>query len=264
MLTPRAPAAPAGRVPPGAIGHNRGVVRRDHAFIPPEGVLVSRIPGYDGTMVRVLATPSLGAGFVQMILEIAPGGGTPAPMGGDVQYFFYVLEGAPTLRLADRPEVALPPGGYAYLPQGNTFTLQSTAAARVMVVRKRYQPAPGIPAPEPFTGQRDDAAQTNHTGQQGRGFLHLTGYGDLRHDFEMNLMWFDPGSCFPAVETHVMEHGLLMLEGQGLYYLGDAWHEIWPGDFIWMGSFCPQQFYPTGYDRALYLLYKNVNRDVAL
>jgi (S)-ureidoglycine aminohydrolase len=32
------------RVPPGAIGDNRGVVRHNYAFIPPEGVLVSRLP----------------------------------------------------------------------------------------------------------------------------------------------------------------------------------------------------------------------------
>lgn len=35
------PAA-TGHVPPGAIGHNRGIVRRNYAFVPPEGVLVSR------------------------------------------------------------------------------------------------------------------------------------------------------------------------------------------------------------------------------
>src|SRR3954452_14974067 len=73
-----------------------------------------------------------------------------------------------------------------------------------------------------------------------------------------------PAGGFPAVETHIMEHGLYMLEGQGLYLLGDDWHEIWADDFIWMGSFCPQQFYPTGYGRAVYLLYKDVNREVAL
>ena len=131
-------------------------------------------------------------------------------------------------------------------------------------MKKRWQPAPGLDVPPAFVKQRDDAAATNHTGQQGRGFIHLTGYGDLRHDFEMNLMFFEPGTCFPAVETHIMEHGLYMLEGQGLYFLGQDWHEIWAGDFIWMGSFCPQQFYPTGYGRAVYLLYKDVNRDVVL
>ena len=254
------------RVPPGAIGHNRGVVKRNYAFIPPEGVLKSRIPAYADTVVKFLAAPALGAQFAQYILEIAPGGGTPAPIESDVQHFFYVLSGAATLTLVDAPATPFPEGGYAYIPPGAPFTLRNNSpeTARILTIKKRYEPAPGLAPPPAFIGQRDDAAQTNHTGFEGRGFIHLTGFGDLRHDFEMNLMYFQPGTCFPAVETHIMEHGLYMLEGQGLYYLGQDWHEIWTNDFIWMGSFCPQQFYPTGHDRAVYLLYKNVNRDVAL
>ena len=253
------------RVPPGAIGHNRGAVRRNYAFIPPEGVLKSRLPAYANTVAYFLAAPSLGAGFVQLILDIAPGGGTPEALAPDVQHFFYVLSGTAMLALDDAPATPLPPGGYAYIPPGTPFRLHAGAeAARVLTLRKRYEPAPGLSLPFAFTGQRDDAAATNHTGLEGRGFAHLTGFGDLRHDFEMNLMYFDPGTCFPAVETHIMEHGLYMLEGQGLYFLDGNWHETWAGDFIWMGSFCPQQFYPTGQGRAVYLLYKNMNRDVPL
>ena len=252
------------RVPPGAIGHNRGVIRHNYAFIPPEGVLVSRLPQYQGATVRFLAAPSLGAKFAQFVLEIDAGGGTAAPFVDDVQTFFYVLSGTATLTI-DGAVHELQAGGYAYLPPATQFSLNAESGpARVLGLRKRWQSAPGLMPPAAFAGRRDDANQTNHTGLQGRGFVHLTGYGDMRHDFEMNLMYFDPGTCFPAVETHIMEHGLYMLEGQGLYFLGEDWHEIWANDFIWMGSYCPQQFYPTGYDRAVYLLYKDVNRDVAL
>jgi (S)-ureidoglycine aminohydrolase len=265
-MIPSIPKAAPGRVPAGAIGHNRGVVQRNYAFMPPEGVLVSRLPAYADTIVRFLAAPSLGAEFAQFVLEIAPGGGTPAQITSDVQHFFYVLSGAAHLTLNGAQAETLPAGGYAYIPPGTPFTLRNAGAegARVLAVKKRYQEAPGLAPPPAFTGLRDDSRQTNHTGFEGRGFIHLTGYGDMRHDFEMNLMYFEPGTCFPAVETHIMEHGLYMLEGQGLYYLGQDWHEIWAGDFIWMGSFCPQQFYPTGQGRAVYLLYKNVNRDVLL
>ena len=38
------------------------------------------------------------------------------------------------------------------------------------------------------------------------------------------------------VEIHVMEHGLLMLEGGGIYRLGDSWYPVEAGDFIWMGA----------------------------
>ena len=253
------------RVPPGAIGHNRGVVRPNYAVIPPEGVLKSRLPDWNGTTVYFLAAPALGAGFAQMILALDPGGGTKAALNSDVQHFFYVLSGAATLGLDDAQHT-LAAGDYAYIPPGASFSLHNDGAepARVLALKKRYEDAPGLQPPPAFTGRRDDAAMTNHTGFEGRGFLHLTGFGDMRHDFEMNLMFFEPGTCFPAVETHIMEHGLYMLEGHGLYMLGDEWHEVWENDFIWMGSFCPQQFYPAGQGRAVYLLYKNMNRDVAL
>ncbi len=256
----------AGQLPPGAIGHNRGVVRTHFAFMPPEGVLVSRLPHFDATVVRVLAAPVLGARFAQYLLEIEPGGGTPRPFGEDgIQHFYYVLSGQGRFAMAGAPAREVRPGSYAYVPPGVAFSLSNagTGPLNVLGLRKRYE-AIGLPLPEPILSHADAVPVTNHTGAEGRGFQFLLPRGDLRFDFEMNLMWFKPGAHFPDVETHVMEHGLYMLEGQGLYFLGDEWHEIWAGDFIWMGGYCPQQFYPTGFADAAYLLYKNVNRDVAL
>ena len=257
---------PPGHVLPGAIGHNRGVVRSNYAFMPPEGVMKSRLPQWEGTVVRFLAAPALGAQFAQFVLEIAPGGGSARVICEAPQHFFYILEGEVELRIAAGPARLLTPGGFAYVPPGVRFTLRnpSGAGARVLGLKKRYETAEGIAVPGPIIGQQQEMALTNHTGLAGRGFKHLLPFGDLRFDFEMNLMFFEPGVCFPAVETHIMEHGLYMLEGQGLYLLGESWHEIWREDFIWMGPFCPQQFYPTGGVPSLYLLYKNMNRDVAL
>lgn len=259
------PAQP-GVVRPGAIGHSRAVVGRNFAFIPPEGVLKSRLPAWSSTTVRFLAAPSLGADFAQFMLEIEPSGGTARPICVDLQHFFYVVTGAVDLNIGTDAPASLTEGGFAYVPPGVSFTMSChpAAPARVIAVKKRYEAAEGIPAPTAIIGQHQAMPMTNHTGLQGRGFKHLLPIGDLRFDFEMNLMFFQPGVCFPAVETHIMEHGLLMLEGQGLYYLGNSWHEIWVDDFIWMGSFCPQQFYPTGASQSVYLLYKNVNRDVVL
>jgi len=87
---------------------------------------------------------------------------------------------------------------------------------------------------------------------------------EMGFDMEMNIFTFPPGFSLGVTETHVMEHGLVMLEGQGLYYLGDAWREVRAGDFIWMGPYCPQSFYATGSTPSRYLYYKDVNRDVEL
>jgi (S)-ureidoglycine aminohydrolase len=256
----------AGRIPPGAVGHNRGAVRSNYAFMPPEGVLVSRLPHYEKTIARILAAPVLGARFAQYVLEIEPGGGTRQPVAEEaIQHFFYVLAGSAAFSVDGAPSSELTPGGFAYIPPGTLFSLRNagTEGLRVLALRKRYEPIDAA-VPEPIVSHRDQVPVTNHTGLKGRGFQFLLPCGDMRFDFEMNLMWFKPGTYFPAVETHVMEHGLYMLEGQGLYLLGTDWHEIWAHDFIWMGGFCPQQFYPTGFSDAAYLLYKNVNRDVAL
>ncbi len=266
-MHPSAMTIAPGRLPPGAFGHNRGVVRPNYAFIPPDGVLMSRLPAYEATDVRFLAAPVLGARFAQFVLTIEPGGGTRRPLAeAGVQHFFYCLSGSATISVAEGAPSELTPGGFAYVPPGVPFRLRNAgeAPARVLALRKRYESVPDVAAPDPIVSHRDAVPRTNHTGLDGRSFQFLLPYGDLRFDFEMNLMWFAPGTFFPAVETHVMEHGLYMLEGQGLYLLGTEWHEIWAEDFIWMGGYCPQQFYPTGFDDAAYLLYKNVNRDVVL
>ncbi len=62
------------------------------------------------------------------------------------------------------------------------------------------------------------------------------------------------------VEIHVMEHGLLMLEGGGIYRLGESWYPVGAGDFIWMAPYCPQWFGALGKTPARYLIYKDWNR----
>ena len=73
-------------------------------------------------------------------------------------------------------------------------------------------------------------------------------------------MTYQPGAALSMVEIHVMEHGLLMLEGGGIYRLGDSWYPVTAGDFIWMAPYCPQWFGAIGKTPAKYLIYKDSNR----
>ena len=84
--------------------------------------------------------------------------------------------------------------------------------------------------------------------------------GDLNFDFALNTMTFQPGGSLPMVEVHVMEHGLMMLSGGGVYRLDDNWYPAMAGDFIWMGPYCPQWFGAIGKTPARYLIYKDWNR----
>jgi len=83
---------------------------------------------------------------------------------------------------------------------------------------------------------------------------------DPSFDFAVNTMTYQPGSSLSMVEMHVMEHGLIMLEGGGIYRLGDQWYPVTAGDFIWMGPWCPQWFGAIGKKPAKYLIYKDWNR----
>jgi len=79
-------------------------------------------------------------------------------------------------------------------------------------------------------------------------------------DFAVNTMTYQPGAALAMVEVHVMEHGLVMLEGGGIYRLGDKWYPVTEGDFIWMAPYCPQWFGALGKKPAKYLIYKDWNR----
>jgi (S)-ureidoglycine aminohydrolase len=83
---------------------------------------------------------------------------------------------------------------------------------------------------------------------------------DAAFDLAMNIFTYQPGATLPFVETHVMEHGLLMLAGQGVYRLQHSWYPVTAGDAIWMGPYCPQWFAAIGKAPASYLYYKDVNR----
>ena len=69
---------------------------------------------------------------------------------------------------------------------------------------------------------------------------------DLRHDMHVNIVTFQPGGVIPFEETHVMEHGLYVLEGKAVYKLNQDWVEVEAGDFMWLRAYCPQACYAAG------------------
>jgi (S)-ureidoglycine aminohydrolase len=236
------------------------MVTPHYAVMPPEGILESRLPGWRDTLLRFHTSPSMGARFAQALLEVAAGGGTTGPVADGLEHFLYVLAG--TLEIeAGGAAASLAAGGYAYCPAGAALSVRAAAAARAIWIKRPYQPAEGHAVPGVLFGHRDGVERRRkHT--DGRAWQHLLPDEDLGFDMAVNILSFAPGTYFPFVETHIMEHGLYMLQGQGLYLLGRDWHECWSGDFIWMGSYVPQQFYCTGWENAAYLLYKDINRDV--
>jgi (S)-ureidoglycine aminohydrolase len=239
------------------LGQTRSTNRRDHLLHTPDTFVRTPLPGLTGGLAIVHIAPALGAQFTQYTAEIEAGG-TLAPTAP--QRFLYLLEGEATLLEPNIWPYTLQPGDYAYLPPGAPYTLHATTACRVAVIEKPYIPLPdGTPPPSLLTGSEPDIPPTPLMGDPDLQVRALLPAGPA-FDFAVNTMTYQPGAALAMVEVHVMEHGLLMLEGGGIYRLSDAWYPTTTGDFIWMAPFCPQWFGAIGKVPAKYLIYKDFNR----
>lgn len=243
-------------------GMTRTTVRPNHAFIAQDSYVSAPLPGWTGAQAVVLISPQMLRlpRFVQYLATLEPGGVSAMPADG-VQRFVYVIDGALNLSIDGRGDEALRPGSYAYLPAGAAHTLTAQTVAKLMVFEKPYQPTPHTDTlPQPVTGDAWAAAGGPFLGDEAT-HLRILLPTDVQYDMAVNLFTFQPGAALPFVETHVMEHGLYFVEGEGIYRLDDQWYPIQAGDTIWMSSYCPQWFCAIGKTPSTYLYYKDVNRD---
>jgi (S)-ureidoglycine aminohydrolase len=246
---------------PTQLVHSRARIRQRYALFPLQGYPSSRSPSWTDTEVRVLAAPAMGAGFVQHHLSIAPGGGGKRKSDGRTESFLYLLTGRATLRSPkEHPLVA---GDFAFVPHTSDFEISAAEPATALLLHKIYEPADGVePGKLIIANQRDIPADTWMDNPASR--LQLLIPDEFSYDLAMNIFSFDPGHGLPYVETHVMEHGLFVLQGRGLYYLNGEWMEVEQDDFIWMAPYCPQSYCATGPQATRYIYYKNVNREIHL
>src|SRR4051812_4878757 len=243
---------------PHQLVHSRTRVRERYALMPLEGFPVSRLPSWPDAEVRVLASPALGASFVQSLIDLPAGKAGSVVADAGVETFYYVLSGA-----GEAAEQGVRAGSFGLLPPGRGVTVRARDAMRLIVLRKRYEAAAGIETFKPYFGNEGDVKKTVWADNP-HSLLQTLIPDELGYDLAMNIFTFDPGFGLPVVETHVMEHGLWFMQGKGMYFLGDEWMEVEKDDFIWMGPYCPQSFYATGPEASRYLYYKNVNREIPL
>ena len=246
---------------------SRSVSRFDYAIRPPVNMCRSALPGWEKAIVWVLASPAIGYGcaFAEYLMHVEPGGGAdePEPEAG-VEGFVYVLEGELALQAQASPH-RLTAGQYAYLPPDFGWGVRNLAGGllRFLWVRKAYQPYKDL-QPKFLLGDERAIPTRSITGEAGWAAKYLLPDGDMAYDLAMSISEFPSGGVHAYVETHPEEHGLYMLQGQGVYFLGSEWHEVAEGDFIWMRAYCPQSFYAGGAAPTRYLNYKNANRQILL
>jgi (S)-ureidoglycine aminohydrolase len=272
-MTSRSYHAPKGGLPPQTqLLTDRAMFTEAYAIIPRgtfSDIVTSYLPFWEKTRLWVIARPMSGFAetFSHYIMEVQPGGGSERPEEDpEAEGVLFVVDGGLRLQVAEKTH-DLSTGGYAYLPPGARWSLSNPTGAPVTFhwVRKRYAAVEGISLPEAFVTSDQQVSpiampDTNGTWATTR----FVDPADLRHDMHVNIVTFEPGGVIPFAETHVMEHGLYVLEGKAVYRLNQDWVEVEAGDFMWLRAFCPQACYAGGPGRFRYLLYKDVNRHMPL
>ena len=251
---------------------DRAVFTDAYAVIPKgtmRDIVTSFLPFWEDTRLWVISRPLSGFAetFSQYIMEVQPGGGSDrAETDPEAEGVLFVVEGSATLKVGGRT-YEMTPGGYAYLPPSSDWTLRNHGedVLRFHWVRKAYEPVEGLDWPEVLVLNENDIAPNVMPGTEGKwATTRFVDPGDMRHDMHVTIVTFEPGAVIPFLETHVMEHGLYVLEGKAVYRLNNDWVEVEAGDYMWLRAFCPQACYAGGPGKFRYLLYKDVNRHMNL
>jgi (S)-ureidoglycine aminohydrolase len=240
-------------------GTTRTVVERNYALITPDGFVPSVLPGWKNCVVFIHIAPVMnGPRFAQLTItldENSIGEGNT----GALEHFYYVQTGD-CLAQVNGKKSEVTAGSYVFLPPKTKFKFSGASnGTKLIVFQKKFETLAGEKTPGFIVGHANVI--------EGKPFL---GHEDARlqvllpdhpsFDMAVNVFTYDPGATLPFVETHIMEHGLLMLSGQGIYCLGAEKYPVQAGDIIWMGSYCPQWFLAQGKTKSSYIYYKDVNR----
>jgi len=265
--------APHGGLPPQTqLMTQRAVFTESYAVLPKgvfSDIVTSFLPGWEKTRLWMIARPMSGFAetFSQYVMEVQPGGGSDAPDAEEgAEHWLFVTEGVADLEIAGAPHV-LTAGSFAYIPPATAWRLWASgeSTARFHWLRKLYEPAPGMPAPKALVLNERDLTPNAMPDTEGRwATTRFVNPSDLSHDAHVTIVTLLPGGTIPFEETHVMEHGLYVLEGKAVYKLNRDWVEVEEGDFMWLRAFCPQACYAGGPGPFRYLLYKDVNRHARL
>jgi (S)-ureidoglycine aminohydrolase len=263
---------PGGLPPQTARTVDRAVFKTAYAVIPNRvmtDIVTSNLPHWHNTRAWILARPMSGFAetFAQYVVEVSPGGGSDRPeLEPGAEAVLFVLAGRLALAL-DGKQYDLVAGSYVFIGPQSHWTIHNRADDRACFqwIRKKYEYVDGIPAPASFvTSDADVAPEPMPDCQEAWATTRFVDGNDLSHDMHVTIVTLQPGAVIPFSETHVMEHGLYVLEGKAVYQLNEDWVEVEAGDFMWLRAFCPQACYTGGPGPFRYLLYKDMNRHPAL
>jgi len=180
-----------------------------------------------------------------------------------IESFAYVVEGEVQLAAGDQKET-FSAGGYAYAPAGTGISFRTISdTAKILLYKQKYIPY-GEKKPYVILADSNQIEYRIYDDMENVFIKDFLPTDDLAFDMNMHILSFEPGGCHPFVETHVQEHGMYILTGEGMYLLDDTWMGIKKDDFVWFGAYCPQCAYGVGREPFAYIYSKDCNRDVTI
>ncbi|HWX18539.1 MAG TPA: (S)-ureidoglycine aminohydrolase [Candidatus Binatia bacterium] len=239
-------------------GFTRDVVKERYVLRTPSGFVPSCLPGWRDAVCIVQISEGMGAKFCQLLIAFQKAGEGRGHTGS-LEFLVYILAGKCAAQLAGK-RVELATGSYAYIPPGNDFHFsKAQEGTQLLIFQKRFQPLAGAAIPALLVGSEKDVPGQPFLGNEDAR-LQVLLPDKPEFDMAVNIFTYQSGATLPFVESHIMEHGLVMLKGQGVYRLDSDWHPVQSGDVIWMAPYCPQWFVAMGKTPASYIYYKDVNR----
>lgn len=240
---------------------SRSIVKKGNfALLVPDGLVKNIIPGFEHCDVTILSSPKLGATFVDYLVTAEEGGCNLAGFGGDgVETFLYLLRGKLRARAGEQ-SYPLTEGGYLFCPPHLKLYFEAESACEFFLYKRRYKPInAGFPAV--VCANISNVPPIAYEGMEDVLIYDLLPKTQ-EYDMNFHMLSFRPGACHGYIETHVQEHGALILSGEGMYRLDDIWTPVQKGDYIFMGAYLPQAAYGIGREEAFSYLYsKDCNRD---
>lgn len=235
------------------------------AVIPKDGLVNNVIPYMEGCRISIVASPKMGASFVQYVVTANPEGKTTSAFAAEeeMEGFLYVMEGELEVTTKTKSK-KLTTGEYVYTPSGMGISFHNTSSdsCKFLLYKQKYICAPGL-KPWEVWGNVNNMEYVIYDEMENVFIKDLLPV-DINFDMNMHILSFEPGGCHPIVETHVQEHGAYILSGEGMYYMEDTWMGIKKDDFMWFGPYVPQCAYGVGREPFAYIYSKDCNRDVYL
>uniref|UniRef100_A0A7S3R5D7 Cupin type-2 domain-containing protein n=2 Tax=Dunaliella tertiolecta TaxID=3047 RepID=A0A7S3R5D7_DUNTE len=237
-------------------GFTRSTYSPDHALITPESRVWAGQPGWKNALTAHLISPASGASFSMFMAHMKPDSeAAPAP-AETVERFILVLEGEAQATSPEGKTIILPTNHYAYFPPNTPARLRSATGAGLLIYERVYK-AKGNPVF--LHGYVEDSPLLATPGEtfQLRKLLPQT----TDYDFNIHIMDFNPGEYLNVKEVHYNQHGLMLLDGKGIYRLADKWYPVQAGDAIWMAPYVVQWYAALGTTPSRYIINKDTTVD---